>query len=146
MSPRAACRLDTLGFAEVYDYVPGKADWRAHGLPVEGEHADLPTAGGLARDDIITCRLADPVGAVREQVEASPYGGHNSVIVVPENSPGETADAGHNLVTNAAHHGCEGLVTHDYAGQAACKLFLHAVHAGKHLDVALNLRLIFDLR
>jgi CBS domain-containing protein len=74
MSPRAACRLDTLGFTEVYDYVPGKADWRAHGLPVEGEHADLPTAGSLARDDAITCRLNDPIGPIREQVESSRYG------------------------------------------------------------------------
>jgi CBS domain-containing protein len=54
--------------------VPGKADWRAHGLPVEGEHADLPTAGGVARDDVVTCRLNDPVGPIRELVERSPYG------------------------------------------------------------------------
>jgi CBS domain-containing protein len=54
--------------------VPGKADWRAHGLPVEGEHADLPTAGGLARDDVVTCRLNDPVGRIRDEVERSPYG------------------------------------------------------------------------
>jgi CBS domain-containing protein len=74
MSPRAACRLDTLGFLDVYDYVPGKADWRAHGLPVEGEHADVPTAGGLARDDVVTGRLADPVGPIRGRVELSPYG------------------------------------------------------------------------
>ena len=33
---------------------------------------------------------SDPLN---REVEASPYGGHNSVIVVPENSPGETADA-----------------------------------------------------
>jgi CBS domain-containing protein len=74
MSPRAACRLATLGFADVYDYVPGKADWRAHGLPVEGEHADRATAGSLARDDVVTCGLGDPVGEVRERVERSPYG------------------------------------------------------------------------
>jgi len=74
MSPRAACRLETLGFTEVYDYVPGKADWRAHGLPVEGEHADLPTAGSLARDDVVTCGLNDRVGGVREHVERSPHG------------------------------------------------------------------------
>jgi CBS domain-containing protein len=74
MSPRAACRLATLGFADVYDYVPGKADWRAHGLPVEGEHANLATAGSLARDDVVTCGLDQPVGEVRERVERSPYG------------------------------------------------------------------------
>ena len=54
--------------------MPGKADWRAHGLPVDGEHADRPTAGSLARDDVITCRLNDPIGPIREQVESSPYG------------------------------------------------------------------------
>ena len=54
--------------------MPGKADWRAHGLPVVGEHAELPTAGGLARDDVVTCRLNDPVGPIRERAERSPYG------------------------------------------------------------------------
>ena len=29
MSPRAACRLETLGFTAVYDYTAGKADWLA---------------------------------------------------------------------------------------------------------------------
>jgi CBS domain-containing protein len=74
MSPRAACRLETLGFTEVYDYVPGKADWLAHNLPVEGEQADAPTAGRLARDDAATCRLDDRVGEVRERILASGYG------------------------------------------------------------------------
>jgi rhodanese-related sulfurtransferase len=37
MSPRAACRLDTLGFEHVYDYMPGKFDCLARGLPREGE-------------------------------------------------------------------------------------------------------------
>src|SRR5207247_7041805 len=58
----------------VYDYVPGKADWRAHGLPVEGEHANRATAGSLARDDVITCGPSDAVGEVRRRVERSPYG------------------------------------------------------------------------
>ena len=29
MSPRAACRLEALGFTRVYDYVDGIADWKA---------------------------------------------------------------------------------------------------------------------
>ena len=74
MSPRAACRLETLGFAEVYDYVPGKADWLAHNLPVEGEQAATPTAGRLARDDVVTCGLEETVGEVRAQILASDYG------------------------------------------------------------------------
>ena len=74
MSPRAACRLETLGFDEVYDYVPGKADWLAHNLPVEGAQAAIPTAGRHARDDVVTCRLDDRVGEVRERILASGYG------------------------------------------------------------------------
>jgi CBS domain-containing protein len=74
MSPRAGCRLEALGFTDVYDYVAGKADWLAHGLPVKGEHADALRAGDLLRDDIVTCGLADLLGDVRKRVEASPYG------------------------------------------------------------------------
>src|SRR5437762_966469 len=33
MSPRAAWRLERLGFAPVYDYAAGKVDWMAAGLP-----------------------------------------------------------------------------------------------------------------
>jgi hypothetical protein len=33
MSPRAAWRLEGLGFERVYDYVPGESDWFASGLP-----------------------------------------------------------------------------------------------------------------
>ncbi len=74
MSPRAACRLDTLGFAEVYDYVLGKADWLAYNLPIEGERASEATSGRAARDDVVTCMLADRVGEVRERIDRSPYG------------------------------------------------------------------------
>lgn len=74
MSPRAACRLETLGFSEVYDYVAGKADWLARNLPTEGEQADAMTAGRVARDDIVTCTLEDTVGEVRERIARSDYG------------------------------------------------------------------------
>lgn len=74
MSPRAACRLDTLGFEHVYDYMPGKVDWLARGLPREGEKADEPRAVDFAGQDAVTCRLHDRVGEVRRRVEASPYG------------------------------------------------------------------------
>jgi len=74
MSPRAACRLETLGFEHVYDYVTGKSDWLAHGLDVEGAEAGRPTVGQLARTDIVTCSLHDRVGDVRARVEGSRYG------------------------------------------------------------------------
>jgi rhodanese-related sulfurtransferase len=34
-SPKAAKRMEQLGYDRVYDYVAGKADWRAAGKPVE---------------------------------------------------------------------------------------------------------------
>jgi len=74
MSPRAACRLATIGFTQVHDYVAGKTDWLAHGLPVEGDHAQIVRAGSLARDDVITCHLDDPITDLRDPVERSPYG------------------------------------------------------------------------
>jgi Mg/Co/Ni transporter MgtE len=58
----------------VYDYAAGKADWRARGLPREGEKAGEPLAADFARDDVVTCRLKDRMGEVRERVRASPYG------------------------------------------------------------------------
>ncbi len=38
-SPKAAEKLDTFGFTNVYDYVEGKADWKEAGYPMEGEEA-----------------------------------------------------------------------------------------------------------
>src|SRR3989442_15510191 len=71
MSPRAASRLESLGFREIYDYAAGKADWFAAGLPMEGEVAHQVFIGQLARRDAPSCRLGDRVGEVRERVEAS---------------------------------------------------------------------------
>jgi hypothetical protein len=61
MSPRAAWRLEGLGFEEVYDYTAGKADWFASGLPKEGTLASVPTIGGAARQDVPTCAPAEKV-------------------------------------------------------------------------------------
>jgi rhodanese-related sulfurtransferase len=73
MSPRAATRLEQLGF-EVYDYALSKIDWMAHGLPMEGTAAARPTALSFARDDVVTCTLDDRVAELKERIDASPYG------------------------------------------------------------------------
>jgi hypothetical protein len=70
MSPRAAWRLERLGFTEVYDFVAGKAAWLAMGWPREGKTAAVPNAGEVARRGTPTCSLEDRVGAVKEQVLA----------------------------------------------------------------------------
>ena len=71
MSPRAAWRLEGLGFEKVYDYVPGKADWFASGFPKEGKLASVPTIGDAARPDVPTCALAEKVGNARDRVRAA---------------------------------------------------------------------------
>lgn len=81
MSPRAASRLKSLGFREVYDYAAGKADWFAAGLPMEGEAASRPVIGQLARSDVPSAGLEDRVGDVRERAEAA---GWDQVVVLDD--------------------------------------------------------------
>jgi CBS domain-containing protein len=57
----------------VYDYVAGKVDWLVHQRAIEGTRAGEPTVGDLARDDVVTCQLSDPVGAVGRRIAESPY-------------------------------------------------------------------------
>ena len=79
MSPRAAWRLESLGFREVYDYVDGKADWLAAGLSAEGTNVSRPRAGDVARKDAPTCRLDEPMQEVRDRVARE---GWNVCVVV----------------------------------------------------------------
>lgn len=73
MSPRAACRLATLGFTQVYDYVPGKVDWLARNQPVEGVDADTPTIGRHLRREVTTARPDEPISQVRARVARSAH-------------------------------------------------------------------------
>ena len=68
MSPRAAWRLESLGFTKVFDYVGGKADWFAAGLPREGRLASVTRTGDIARRDDVTCRLTDRISDVIDRV------------------------------------------------------------------------------
>ena len=81
MSPRAACRLESLGFTQVYDYTTGLADWTANGLPTEGKKVGVVREGVVCRDalrardavrtDVVTCRLADTIGHVNDRLKAA---------------------------------------------------------------------------
>jgi len=73
MSPRAACRLATRGY-DVYDYAPGKVDWMAHGLPVEGTQARRTTALTLMREDVATCGLEETPAEVARRIDGARYG------------------------------------------------------------------------
>jgi CBS domain-containing protein len=61
MSPRAAWRLERLGF-EVYDYAAGKVDWLAAGLPTVHTHPLSGRAFDQADRDPPTCTPDTPVG------------------------------------------------------------------------------------
>jgi rhodanese-related sulfurtransferase len=76
ISARAAWRLESMGFQEVYRYTPGKEDWIAAGLDVEGS-----ATGGLAlkqyiKKDFQTCLLRDRMQEVQNRR------GRNDVCVV----------------------------------------------------------------
>src|SRR6266446_289738 len=79
MSPRAAWRLESIGFTRVYDYVAGKADWGSFGLPLEGTKG--ARAGEYVRVDVPTCRLEKRLQEVRRSVSAA---GWDTCIVVNE--------------------------------------------------------------
>jgi len=68
-----------MGFSDVSEYVDGKLDWMAAGLPTEGTNAQRPRAGVLARSDSPTCRLDETLGPVQERVRAA---GWKACVVV----------------------------------------------------------------
>lgn len=74
-SPRAAWRLETLGY-DAYDYVAGKQDWLSYGLPHEGEAV---LAGEHVTTDVPTCDWRAHLGEVRDRLEGATTG---SVVVV----------------------------------------------------------------
>jgi CBS domain-containing protein len=81
MSPRAASRLESLGFEQVHDYVAGKADWGSVGLPLEGRNGSETRAGAHLRTDVPTCRPDERVEEVCERLDES---GWDTCFVVDE--------------------------------------------------------------
>jgi Mg/Co/Ni transporter MgtE len=81
MSPRAASRLESLGFTQVYDYVAGKADWGSFGLPLEGRRPSGTRVGAHTRTEVPACGPQDRMPEVRERVRAA---GWNTCFVTNE--------------------------------------------------------------
>ena len=71
MSPRAAWRLESIGFGRVYDYTAGKADWGSFGLPLEGQRPSTTRVGAYTRGDVPTCAPTDRLQEVCDRVEAA---------------------------------------------------------------------------
>jgi CBS domain-containing protein len=109
MSPRAACRLEGLGFTRVYDYVDGIADWKAAGLPTDGSMDTRERVADATRGDVATCRPDETLAAIRSRrategwevcaivdcdgivvgrLRASVLGGHDDQLVEEVMEPG----------------------------------------------------------
>ena len=71
MSPRAAARLESFGFKQVYDYVPGKTDWGSAGLPLDGANGSQTRAGAHVRTDVPVCRPDDRLAEVSDRLQDS---------------------------------------------------------------------------
>jgi CBS domain-containing protein len=71
MSPRAACQLERFGFEQIYDYVVGIADWKAAGLPIEGESTDAQLVSEATRPDVPTAQPDELLGTVHDRVTDS---------------------------------------------------------------------------
>lgn len=59
MSARAAWRLESMGFQEVYRYTPGKEDWIAAGFETDGTNASQPRLKQYVKTNVQTCLLRD---------------------------------------------------------------------------------------
>lgn len=81
MSPRAAWRLEALGFTRVHDYVAGKADWGSFGLPLEGQRDSSTRVGAHLQTDVQTCTLEEQLRDVCERARAA---GSDACFVVNE--------------------------------------------------------------
>jgi len=81
LSPRAAARLETLGFEIVFDYVAGKQDWLANDLPIGGQLAQSATLGSVAERNIPTCSLADNARDVRSRLTQTD---HDFCVVIDD--------------------------------------------------------------
>src|SRR5215831_6327362 len=67
LSARAAWRLESMGFQEVYRYTPGKADWLAAGLETEGVQAKKPRIRQMIHKDVPTCSLRERLEDVKSR-------------------------------------------------------------------------------
>jgi CBS domain-containing protein len=81
MSPRAAWRLESIGFTRVYDYVAGKADWGSFGLPLEGRRPTSTRVGAYLQTGVPTCTPDESLPDVCERVRAA---GADTCFVVNE--------------------------------------------------------------
>jgi rhodanese-related sulfurtransferase len=67
LSARAAWRLESMGFQEVYRYTAGKADWLAAGWETEGTEAKKVRIREMIHKDVPTCSLRERLEDVKSR-------------------------------------------------------------------------------
>jgi rhodanese-related sulfurtransferase/CBS domain-containing protein len=67
VSARAAWRLESMGFQEVYRYTAGKADWLSAGFDTEGIQARKPRLKQILKRAVLTCAPKDRVGVIKNR-------------------------------------------------------------------------------
>src|SRR6266852_6915356 len=103
MSPRAASRLEALGFPRVYDYAAGKADWASFALPLEGNADSGTRVLHVAATTVPTCHLDELVPDVAARL---PDGWDICVVI---NDPGIVLG----LLGRSALHASERITAED---------------------------------
>jgi rhodanese-related sulfurtransferase len=80
LSARAAWRLESMGFQEVYRYTAGKADWLAAGWETQGTSTKVPRLKQFLQKDAFTCSLRERLEDVKSRRRAS----HDICVVISD--------------------------------------------------------------
>jgi CBS domain-containing protein len=88
-----------MGYAPVYRYVAGKADWSAAGWAREGALEEAPFLGDVVRRDVPTCAPGERMAEVRARVDAAGWDrcvvvGDGGIVAGMLSGPHLDADAG----------------------------------------------------
>jgi len=67
LSARAAWRLESMGFQEVYRYTAGKSDWLAAGWETEGTATKVPRLKQYLQKEVFTCGLRERLEDVKSR-------------------------------------------------------------------------------
>src|SRR5438876_6081681 len=67
LSARAAWRMESMGFQEVYRYTPGKADWLSAGWETEGAQAKKTRIRQMIHKNVPTCGLRERLEDVKSR-------------------------------------------------------------------------------
>jgi rhodanese-related sulfurtransferase len=105
MSPRAAWRLERLGFGPVYDYAAGKVDWMAAGLPTVRADTSERRALDATDRDPPTCRPDDPVADIASQYDRPVVVVNERGIVLGRLTPGRVDSASPSTVEEVMEAG-----------------------------------------